>query len=169
MLLVVWRWWRLRAKVLGHKPNWSLWPAYLNVGKPDAGIFKYQVTRSAVAYARRQLSGLGWCRLLGSGSAISSRLPIQILSVWHQESTSSRNCGWGPKCVMTPADAYRIGSDYIVVGRPIASWGSCCSLCAIRMNGTETEMKEIGHKNKRRILWLLLKISIATSRKFRRL
>ena len=57
------------------------------------------------------------------------------------------------KRVMTPAEAYQIGSDYIVVGRPITqAEDPVAAYHTIRMNGTKTEMKEIDYKNKRRIL-----------------
>ena len=55
------------------------------------------------------------------------------------------------KRVMTPADAYQIGSDYIVVGRPITQAADpVAAYHAIRMSGTKTEIKEIDYKNKRR-------------------
>ncbi len=66
---------------------------------------------------------------------------------------------------MTPADTYQIGSDYIVVGRPITQAEDLLQLIMLsRMNGTKTEMKEMIIKTKRgRAAMTLAKDIIYTS------
>ena len=94
---------------------------HLNVGKPDAGFSKYpnHSARVCDSLCQRQLKR-AW---------MVSFARLQEVQLIKQATNSdficltprfvSGSCGWRPKRVMTPADAYQIGSDYIVVGRPI--------------------------------------------------
>ncbi len=116
---------------------------------------------SVIHHTKDSWSGLWWCRL---PRLRKCKLVMGYQFRFYLFDTGNYPAGAAARLrVMTPADAYQIGSDHREQDVLTPKLRILLQLIMlIRMNETKTEMKEIDYKNKRRIPWHLLKIMLAT-------
>ncbi len=79
-----------------------------------------QLQESVIHYAKKTAEGLGWCRLLGSGSAThQAGYQFRFLSGFDTRESVQRELRSGTKTRHDASGRLSNRSDYIVVGRPL--------------------------------------------------